>query len=69
MTDGVEELRCSDCNGIFVDGKVFHLIGGVNINPYTTVEEEIHHEYDGGNLCVVCYNYKISLLQKPSTKI
>ena len=60
---------CSECGNEILDGRTFHLIGGINVGTKVTVEEEIQYEYDGGNLCVVCYNFKISLIKHPSTNI
>jgi len=68
MTDEATELRCADCNGVFLEGKVFYLLGSVRPSPTVTVNDEIAYEYDSGDLCQVCYKYKMELLKRPTTR-
>lgn len=66
-TDHVYEIRCNDCGGIFVDGDVCNLIGWIRPTPRLTLEEERKYDFDAGNLCKPCYNYRISQLQQRTT--
>jgi hypothetical protein len=69
MTDESNEIRCSECGGIFIDGDVCNLIGWIKPRPALTVEEGLKYDYDAGNLCKPCYNYRISQLKQKSTKL
>ena len=69
MTDETVELRCSDCGEPFPEGRMFHISGGVVINSHTSIEDEILLEYESGNLCRACYNFRISQLKQKSTRL
>jgi len=69
MTDDAHELRCADCNSVFLEGKMFYILGSVRPTPTVTVDDEITYEYDSGDLCKICYNYKMTLLKRPTSKI
>jgi hypothetical protein len=69
MTDEVYEIRCSECRGIFVDGDVCNLIGWIKPSPMQTIEEQLKFDYDAGNLCKACYNFRISQLLQKSTRL
>jgi hypothetical protein len=67
--DDVYELRCVDCGGPFVDGKIFHISGGVVINSHTSIEDEILLEYESGDLCRACYSFRLLQLRTKSSRI
>jgi hypothetical protein len=69
MTDEVYEIRCSDCHGIFVNGNICHILGWIRPTPILTIEEEVKYDYDAGNLCKTCYNFRISQLMTKSSHI
>jgi hypothetical protein len=69
MTDEVYEIRCDDCGGIFVDGDICNLIGWIRPTPIQTSEEQLKFDYDAGNMCKPCYNYRLSQLHQKSTRL
>jgi hypothetical protein len=69
MTDEAYEIKCDECDGMFVDGQIFNLIGWIKPSPVLTLDDEVKYNFDAGNLCKVCYSYRISQLQQKSTKL
>lgn len=69
MSEITQHDRCTECGGIFVNGKQFFIIGWVKPTADMTIVEEEEYAFDAGAICVTCYNYRIGQLKQKATRI